>query len=208
MIIDPRVESYITSLCAPPDPELAAMEALAERKHFPSIDRQTGAFLELAVRWIGARRVLELGSGFGYSALWIARVLPEGGRIVCTDHSSGNRDLAMGYFRMAGLENRLEFIVGEALEIARAQKPGFDLVFNDIDKEGYLRSIDVAVPLLRTGGLFISDNTLWKGKVADPSAVDASTEAVRAFNRRVFAHAELETFLFPIGDGVTICRKR
>jgi caffeoyl-CoA O-methyltransferase len=208
MVIDPRVESYITSLCPQPDPELAAMEALAERKRFPSISRQTGALLGLLVRWIGARRVLELGSGFGHSALWLARALPEGGRIICTDHSSGNRDLALGYFRTAGLENRMEFIVGEALEIARAQKPGFDLIFSDIDREDYPRSIDVAVPLMHKGGLFISDSTLLAGKVADPAVTDPGTEAVRAFNRRVFAHPDLEAFLLPVGDGVTICRKK
>jgi caffeoyl-CoA O-methyltransferase len=208
MIIDPRVDSYLASLCAAPDPELAAMETVAERRHFPSIDRRTGVLLGLLVRSMGARRILELGSGFGYSALWMARELPEDGKITCIDRSAANRDLALGYFHAAGLEKHVEFIVGDALEAARGLAPGFDLVFNDIDKEGYPESADMVVPLLRPGGLFVTDNTLWKGRVADPSATDPQTEAVRAFNRKVCGHPRFESIILPVGDGVTICRKR
>jgi len=208
MIVDPRVESYIASLGAQPDPVLAAMEALAERRRFPIIGRQTGALLSLLSHCIGARRVLELGSGYGYSALWFARALPADGKVTCTDHSSDNRDLALGYFRTAGLEKQIEFHVGDALSIARAQKPGFDVVFNDIDKEAYAASIDVAVSLLRSGGLFITDNTLWKGKVVEADGSDPVADTVRAFNGKVFSRADLETVILPVRDGVTICRKK
>jgi len=208
MIVEPRIESYIASLGAQPDPVLAAMEALAERRHFPIVGRQTGSLLSLFAKAVGARRVLELGSGYGYSALWFARALPEDGMVICTDHSSDNRDLALGYFRTAGLEKRVEFHVGNALAIARDQKPGFDVIFNDIDKEDYAASVPLAVSLLRSGGLFITDNTLWKGKVVEADTSDALVESVRAFNKLVFSRPDLETVLLPVRDGITVCRKK
>jgi caffeoyl-CoA O-methyltransferase len=208
MIVEPRIESYIAALWASPDPVLAAMEALAERRRFPIVGRHTGALLGLLAHCIGARRVIELGSGYGYSAVWFARSLPEDGKVICTDVSENNRDLAMGYFRTAGLESRIDFLVGDGLALAREQAPGFDIVFNDVDKEDYPASVDVAVRLLRPGGLFITDNTLWKGLVAEPGRGDDLTEAVRAFNKSVFSRPDLESVIFPIRDGVTVCRKK
>ncbi|MGA2641729.1 MAG: O-methyltransferase [Spirochaetia bacterium] len=208
MIVEPRIEAYIAALWASPDPVLAAMEALAERRGFPIVGRHAGALLGLLARCVGARRVLELGSGYGYSAVWFARAMPEDGTVICTDHSADNRDLALGYFRTAGLESRIDFLVGDGLSIARGQAPGFDIVFNDIDKEKYPASVEVAVPLLRSGGLFITDNTLWKGKVADDGRGDETTEAVRAFNKLVFSRTDLESVILPIRDGVTVCRKK
>ena len=134
--------------------------------------------------------------------------MPVDGRVICTDLSEDNKDLALGYFRTAGLESRIDFRVGDALGIAREQKPGFDIVFNDIDKESYPASVEAAVPLLRSGGLFITDNTLWRGKVADEGAGDAIVEAVRTFNRLVFSRPDLECVIVPIRDGLTVCRKK
>jgi predicted O-methyltransferase YrrM len=208
MIVEPRIEAYVDALWAPPDPVLAAMEALAERRRFPIVGRHTGALLALLTKCAGARRVLELGSGYGYSALWFVRAMPTDGTVVCSDLSADNRDLALGYFKAAGVESRIEFKVGNALEIAKQQEPAFDIVFSDIDKEDYPASIDVAVPLLRSGGLFITDNTLWRGKVADSGPGDATTEAVRAFNRLVFSRPDLESIIVPIRDGITVCRKK
>ncbi len=208
MIVDPHVEAYIDTLWAPPDPVLAAMEALAERRRFPIVGRHTGALLGLLARCLGARRVIELGSGYGYSALWFARAMPDDGKVICTDLSADNRDLALGYFRTAGMESRVEFKVGNGLALARELAPGFDIVFNDIDKEDYPAAVDVAVRLLRPGGLFITDNTLWRGKVADEGPGDKPTEAVRAFNRAVFSRPDLESIIFPIRDGGTVCRRK
>ena len=208
MIVDPHVESYIASLDGQADPVLAAIETLAARKSFPIIGRHAGSFLAFLARCIGARRVLELGSGYGYSALWFARALPEDGTIACTDLSRDNRDLAMNFFHTAGMEKRISFHVGDALVYARTQKGPFDIILNDIDKESYPASVDIAVPLLRSGGLFITDNTLWNGKVADEKATDAATRAIRSFNQAVFARVDLESLLIPLKDGLTVCRKK
>lgn len=208
MIINPRIEAYVDTLWAPPDPVLAAMEALAERRRFPIVGRHTGALLGLLARCLVARRVIELGSGYGYSALWFARAMPEDGKVICSDLSADNRDLALGYFKTAGMESRVEFKVGNGLEIAREQAPGFDIVFNDIDKEAYPSAVEVAVGLLRHGGLFITDNVLWSGRVADDRSREPATEAIRAFNRTLFSRGDLESMIVPIGDGVSVCRKK
>jgi caffeoyl-CoA O-methyltransferase len=208
MITDPRIESYIASLDGEADPVLSAMEALAERKRFPIIGHHSGSLLAMLARCIGARRVLELGSGYGYSAIWFARALPDDGKVICTDLSRDNRELALGYFRTAGLEQKIEFIVGDALATARDQQGPFDIVLNDIEKEAYPLTIDVALRLLRPGGLFITDNTLWSGKVADPSVTDPSTEAIRSFNRQIFSHKDFDALIVPIRDGVAVCRKK
>jgi len=208
MIVDPRIESYIASLDAQSDPVLAAMEALAERRRFPIVGRQAGMLLGVLTHAVRAHRVLELGSGYGYSALWFARALPPDGKIICTDLSRDNRDLALGYFRTTGLEAKMEFLVGDALAVAREQKPGFDIIFVDIDKEAYPAVLDVAVPLLVSGGLLLTDNVLWSGRVADPAVNDAATEAIRTFNRLAFSRADLESVIIPLHDGIAVCRKR
>lgn len=206
-IVEPMVERYIASLDECPDPVLAEMEEMGARRGFPIVGPQVGRLLGMLARLAGARRVLEMGSGFGYSAYWLARALPADGRIICTDLSSENRDLALGFLERGGLMDRVEFHVGDALRIARAQRGPFDLIFNDIEKQAYPDSIHVALPLLRTGGLFITDNTLWKGKVAESKSLDATTAAVVEFNRMVSSHPSLETVLLPVRDGVAVCRK-
>jgi predicted O-methyltransferase YrrM len=208
MIVDPRIESYIASLDGLADPVLADMENRAAKKSFPIIGRHAGALLAMLARCIGARRVLELGSGYGYSALWFARALPEDGTVTCTDLSRDNHALALDFFRRAGVENKISFHVGDALAFARAQKGPFDIILNDIDKESYPASVEVAVPLLRSGGLFITDNTLWSGKVADESVTDTTTQAIRTFNKAVFSRGDLEALMIPIRDGVAVCRKK
>lgn len=208
MIIDPNIQSYIASLDTEADPVLSAMEALAQRKRFPIVGHHSGSLLAMLARCIGARRVLELGSGYGYSAVWFARAIPDDGTVTCTDLSRDNRELAIGYFRTAGLEKKIEFVVGDALATARELQGPFDVVFNDIDKEFYPASIDVALTLLRPGGLFITDNALWSGKVADPAVVDSATEAIRAFNRQIFSRKDVEAVIVPIRDGLAVCRKK
>jgi caffeoyl-CoA O-methyltransferase len=208
-IVDPAVESYIASLRAPQaDPVLREMERLAEERGFPIIGPEAGRLLYGLARATGARAVLELGSGFGYSALWFARGLAGGGRVHCTDRKPENRELALGFFRRAGLEERIRFEVGDALEVLERERGPFDLILCDLDKPGYVRALELAVPRLRRGGVLVTDNVLWKGRVADPSVTDEATAAIREFNRRATSHPELETAIVPIRDGVALSTRR
>ena len=211
-IVDPRIERYIQELRPSEDPILAELEALARERSFPAVGPQVGRLLYILCRGAGARRVLELGSGFGYSAWWIARALPPDGELLCSEMSAQNRDQALDFLERAGLRERVRYHVGDAMELLRPGRlePGsLDLVFNDIDKEGYPDVVEPAVRLLRPGGLFVTDNTLWRGQVADPTThTDETTVAVREFNERVAGRDELETVVLPVRDGVTLCVRR
>jgi caffeoyl-CoA O-methyltransferase len=207
-IVDPRVRTYLRSLEGAADPVLEEMEKLARKKGFPIVGAHAGRLLGILTRATGARRVLELGSGFGYSAWWFARSLPPGGRVVCTDYSADNRALALSFLEKAGLAERIEFLVGDALQAARALAGGFDIVFNDIDKQSYPESVPVAVSLLRPGGLFITDNVLWSGKVAESRATDPSTLAIRRFNELLHGSADLEAVILPVHDGLAVAVRR
>jgi caffeoyl-CoA O-methyltransferase len=209
MVVPPSIESYLATLRPPRDAVLIEMEALAAARSFPIVGPEVGLLLHILARVSGARAVLELGSGFGYSACWIARALPEDGIIHCTDHDVANRDQALGFLARAGLTDRVCFHVGDALEVI-ARLPGpFDLIFNDINKLDYPKVIDLAAARLRSGGLLITDNTLWKGKVAEAAAdADDTTRAVACFNERLATHGELQTVILPLRDGVSVALKR
>jgi predicted O-methyltransferase YrrM len=211
-VVDPRVEAYLWSLDRTADPVLEEMEELARQRDFPIVGAHAGKLLSILTRATQARRVLELGSGFGYSAWWFARSLPPGGRVTCTDFSADNRALALGFLAKAGLADKVEFLVGDALQAARglAARPpasGFDIVFNDVDKHSYPESVQVAVSLLRPGGLFITDNALWYGKVAESRVRDSTTRAVRRFNELLHGSAELEAVILPVHDGLAVAVK-
>jgi predicted O-methyltransferase YrrM len=207
MIVEPRIESYIASLDGRTDTVLAAMEALAERRSFPIVGPHVGSLLAMLARLMGARRVLELGSGYGYSALWFARALAADGKVVCTDLTADNRDLAMGFFRSAGVEGKIEFLVGDGLEIARRQAGPFDIVFNDIDKVGYPASLPVIASRLRPGGLLITDNLLWHGRILDVEDQSPDTAGVREFTRLVTTSPEWTASIVPIRDGLLVARR-
>jgi len=206
-IVDTRVESYIEGLDGRADPVRAQMEEMAREKDFPIVGPQVGRLLGILARSIGARRILELGSGYGYSALWFARAMADGGSVTCTDLSAENRVLALTFFRAAGLEKAVSFHVEDALSFARGQSGPFDIVFNDIEKEDYPKSIPVALSLLRVGGLFITDNVLWSGRVAADGQADAATAAIREFNSIISRRDDLDTVILPLRDGVAVCQK-
>src|SRR5262245_50860451 len=137
--MDDAVEAYLTGLAEVEhaDPVLADMEARAAEHNFPIVGRATGRYLELAARSVGARRVMELGSGYGYSAYWFARAVGESGQIICTDGSPDNAVLAEEYLNRAGVWDRVTYQVGDALTSFAAQDGLFDVVYCDVDKEGY-----------------------------------------------------------------------
>lgn len=200
------IDRYLLDLLPERDPVLLRMEKLGLERGFPFIGRLVGQLLQLLTRAVGAKRVLELGSGFGYSAMHFARALPEDGLVVCTDGDSKNALTAEGFFREAGMLSKLEFHVGDALtEMDKTSGP-FDLILMDVDKESYPESFQRAWPRLRVGGLFIADNLLWHGRVLTDDA-QTSTRGVREFTHLIHSVPGAQTSILPLRDGVSVTLK-
>jgi len=174
---------------------------------------EVGALLALLVRLIGARRVLEVGTFTGYSALAMALALPADGRILACDVSEEWTAIARRHWKAAGVADRIELELAPAAEtlsaLVRDGRAGtFDLAFVDADKASYPDYYEACLGLLRAGGVLVFDNTLWGGAVADESVTDADTVAIRTLNRRIRADARVDACLLAMGDGATVVRKR
>jgi caffeoyl-CoA O-methyltransferase len=181
------------------------MEALGEQRRFPIVGPVVGRHLEVLARGIGARRVFELGSGYGYSALFFARAVGAEGEVHCTELSPENVELARGFLGRAGLWERVTYHREEATSALRRVGGTWDVVYNDIDKDGYPATVDLAYEHLRPGGLFITDNVLWSGRVL-PGRDDgaAATRGVIEFTRRLMAHRGFLASINPTRDGVAV----
>jgi len=207
-IVDPAIERYLHELSNPRDPILREMEVLAAERRFPIVGPMVGRLLHLLTRLVRARRVIELGSGFGYSAYWFARALPPGGSVILTDRDGRQAAEAASFLERGGYADRVRIEVGDALEIIDRVGGEFDIVFNDIDKAEYPRVLDKAAAALRPGGLLISDNMLWFGAVLDEAPSDPATRGVQELTRLLYASPEFETVLIPLRDGVTVSTYR
>ncbi len=206
-ILDPAILHYLDSLTPPRDSTLQQMERIAAEKRFPIIGPLVGRLLFQLALLTRARRIFELGSGYGYSAIWFARGLQPGGRIICTDGSRENAALAARFFKQADIEGLVDYRTGDALSLLAKEPGSFDIILNDVDKHEYPEVFRQAVPRLKRGGLLITDNTLWQGRVVgDDDAL--STVGVRAFNRLAFQSKEVLTTLIPLRDGVALSIKR
>ncbi|MCX6600563.1 MAG: O-methyltransferase [bacterium] len=201
-----EIDRYLLNLLPARDPVLARMEKLGLERGFPFIGPLVGQLLQLLTRAAGAKRVLELGSGFGYSAMHIARALPEDGLVVCTDGDSKNALAAEEFFREAGMLSKLEFHVGDALTEMDKTSGLFDVMLMDLDKESYPEGFQRAWPRLRVGGLFIADNLLWHGRVLTGND-EPSTRGVREFTRLIYHTPGAHTSIFPLRDGVSVTLK-
>jgi caffeoyl-CoA O-methyltransferase len=204
----PAVDDYLYSMLPKRDPVLAEMEDYATQHKVPIVGPAVARVLQQLALMIQARSVFELGSAIGYSTVWWARAVGEQGRVIYTDGDRKNTELARGYFQRAGVLNRITLHTGDALEFLSEQKQEFDIIFNDVDKEDYPRVLRLVAPRLRKGGLFITDNVLWSGRVADKKATDASTKAILEFNRRLYDSPEFYTTILPIRDGLAVARKQ
>ncbi len=202
------VEKYLYSLLPPRDEVLAQIEAEATKRDIPIVGPAVGRFLHQLALIVNAKTVFELGSAVGYSTIWWARAVGEGGRVIYTDGDRKKADEARGYFESAGVAHRISIKVGDALELLSEQKQEFDIIFCDIDKEDYPRAFKLAVPRLRKGGLLVADNVLWSGRVAQENPVDASTKGILEFNRLLYSLPELFPTVLPIRDGVAVAIKR
>jgi len=201
------VEDYIYSVLPERDATLRDMEADAASRSVPIVGPAVGRFLYQIAKMIGARTVFEMGSAIGYSTIWWARAVGPQGRVIYTDGSQKNADLARRNLDRAGVLDRVDVHIGDALEILSEQKGTFDVIFNDIDKEDYPRALRLATPRVRKGGLFVSDNVLWSGKVAKESEADDTTRAILEFNRQLYESPDFFTTIVPLRDGVAVALK-
>jgi predicted O-methyltransferase YrrM len=159
------------------------------------------------VMMTGAKTVFEMGSAIGYSTVWWARAVGEGGRVHYTDSDPKNADKARRYFQRAGVADRITIHLGDAIELLSEQKTEFDIVFNDIDKEDYPRVLRMVSPRLKKGGLFVTDNVLWSGRVLEKNP-NATTKAIQEFNRQLYRSPDFFTTIMPLRDGVAVAVKR
>lgn len=202
-ITHPQIAAYLSKVIPRRDPVLRAMERYAAARNFPIVGPQVGRLLAMLARAHGATRVLELGSGFGYSAYWFAKAMGPRGRVICTEGNPDNVRRAEAYCRRGGIGSRVEFLTGDALESVDGVRGQFDIIFNDVDKHQYPAAFRKALPLLRSGGLLISDNVLWSGRVVG-GRPDRNTAGILAYNRLIFSSRELFSTILPIRDGVSV----
>jgi predicted O-methyltransferase YrrM len=202
------VEDYIYSLLPPRDEVLTDMEAEAAERDVPIVGPAVGRIFEQLALMIGAKTIFELGSAIGYSTIWWARAVGDGGRVYYTDSDPKNAEKARRYFERAGVASRITILTGDALELLSEQKQLFDIVFNDVDKEDYPRVFRLALPRVRKGGLFVTDNVLWSGKVAQSTPAEPTTKAILEFNRLLYNSPDLLTTVLPIRDGVAVALKK
>lgn len=202
------VEDYIYSLLPARDEVLTEIELEAAKRNIPIVGPAVGRILYQLALMINARTVFELGSAVGYSTIWWAHAVGESGRVVYTDGDRKKADEARGYFSRAGVSGRITLKTGDALELLSEEKQQFDIIFCDVDKEDYPRVVKLAVPRLRKGGLFVADNVLWSGKVAQKDPAEASTKAILEFNRLVYNSPDLFATILPIRDGVAVAIKK
>jgi caffeoyl-CoA O-methyltransferase len=207
-ITQPVVDDYLYSMLPPRDEVLAEMESEAGKRKIPIVGPVVGRVLHQLALMINAKTVFEMGSAIGYSTIWWARAVGKDGRVFYTDGDRKNADEARGYFERAGVSDRITVRVGDAMEILSEQKQEFDIIFNDIDKDDYPRAFRVAIPRLRKGGLLVTDNVLWSGRVTQKNPTEATTKGILEFNRLLYDAKDLFTTILPIRDGVAIAVKR
>jgi caffeoyl-CoA O-methyltransferase len=206
-ITAPEVEDYLYSMLPPRDEVLAEMEAEASREDVPIVGPAVARILYQLATISGAKNIFEMGSAIGYSTIWWARAVGDGGRVIYTDGDRKNAEKARRYFDRAGIASRITVRIGDALEILSEQKDVYDIIFNDVDKTDYPRVVRLALPRLKSGGLFITDNVLWSGKVSEPKP-DAQTKAILEFNKLIYESKDLFTTILPLRDGVAVCVKK
>ncbi len=208
MIDFEQVNEYLARVQPPSEGVTAEMEAYGLEIGFPFIGPLVGRLLAMLTRMIGARRVFECGSGYGYSALWFADAVGDRGEVWCTDTSTEHAAKAEEFLGRAGLWDRIRFRIGDANEILAETEGPFDVILVDIDKQDYPSTLERTVPKLRPGGLLITDNLLWDGDVLRETPNHEWTPAIREYTRLLFAHPALETVILPLRDGVGVSRRR
>jgi caffeoyl-CoA O-methyltransferase len=202
------VDDYLYSMLPKRDPVLVEMEDYATQHDIPIVGPAVATVFQQLALMINARTIFELGSAIGYSTIWWAQAVGEKGNVIYTDGDSKNAERARGYFQRAGVADRITVHIGDALEVLSEQKQQFDIIFNDVDKDDYPRVLRLVSPRLRKGGLFVTDNVLWSGRVAEKNPRDASTKAILEFNRKLYDSKDFLTTILPIRDGLAVAWKK
>ncbi len=204
------VSSYINDLVPPRPPEMQSMEAYAEKVHFPIIGPACGYTCYEIARMIGARRVFEMGSGYGYSTAWFARAVAEngGGEVFHVVWDPELSKQAKQHLTTLGYDSLVHYVVGEAVETLRNTEGPFDLIFNDIDKEGYADSLPIIAEKLRRGGILIVDNMYWSGRVLDKEDKTPQTTSIRLLTDKLIHSPDWIVSLFPVRDGMVVAYKK
>jgi predicted O-methyltransferase YrrM len=206
-VVTPELNTYMHELLPERHAVLQELEAYAAERSFPIVGPLVGNFFAQLASLICARRIMELGSGFGYSALWFASALPPDGEIICTDGDDANRVRAEDAFTRVGVADRIHFHTGDALTVFAGIEGDFDIIFCDIDKHGYPDAWRAALPRLRPGGILVFDNALWSGRMLEGDH-SADTKGVVELNRLAFASPDCRSSLVPIRDGLLLCTQK
>lgn len=211
--VSAEVHAYLVQHGTPPDEIQRALIEETQKLGGISIMQiapEQGAFMTLLARAIGTRYALEVGTFTGYSALCIARALPDAGRLICCDVSEEWTAIARRYWEKAGVSEKIDLRIAPALDTLRAlpEQPQLDFAFIDADKPGYIAYYEEILKRLRPGGLILVDNVLWLGRVVDANANDEQTLAIRDFNNHVARDSRVECVMLPVSDGLTLLRKR
>ncbi len=205
-ILEPKIEKYMDGLLPRRDSVLAEMEKYAKQHNVPIIGPACSRLMYLLAQAIGARRIFEMGSAIGYSTIWLARAAGPGAEVYYTDGDPANAERARNYFQRAGVEDRIRILTGDAIDLIDEVTGDFDFIFIDVDKHQYPAALRKALPRLKSGGLLVTDNVLWSGRVLK-AAKERDTRGVQQFNKIIYSSKELFPVIVPLRDGVAVCRK-
>ena len=205
--IEPRVADYIDSLANRGGDPLSAIETEGLRDDWPIVGAAEGSFLHILAKAVRARRILELGTAIGYSGTWFARALPPDGELITVEADPETAKIAEANLARTGARDRVRILVGRAEEVLEDLKGPFDLIFVDVNKEGYPAVLEPCVRRLRVGGLLVTDNVLWGGAVADDKDRSRDTAAIRTYNRRLAHDPRMLVSILPERDGVSVALK-
>ncbi|HZD00798.1 MAG TPA: O-methyltransferase [Actinomycetes bacterium] len=199
------IATYLSELTAGEDDALRHARERAAAGGMPPVSADTGAFLRLVARWVDAQAAVEIGSGAGYSGIWLARGLAAKGILTTIEADPEHQRLAKASYEEAGVSNRVRTILGRALEVLpRLSDGGYQLAFIDALKDEYPSYLEHALRLVRPGGVILADNVLWSGRVADAKACDPSTEGLRLYARRIAEDERLDSVILTVGDGLAV----
>ncbi len=205
--IDSRLADYIDTLANRGGDALAAVEETGLADEWPIVGAAEGSFLHILAKAVDARRVLELGTAIGYSGTWWARALPGDGELITVEADPETAKIAEANLARTGVRDRVTILVGPAEEVLEDLEGPFDLIFVDINKEGYPKVLEGCIRRLRVGGLLVTDNVLWHGAVADPKDRSKDTAAIRAYNARLAKDPRMLAAILPLRDGVSVALK-